>query len=124
MPNIIQIIKMAAVEAVAASDPAAVVFGTVTSVDPLKVAIEQRLILEESHLILTSLVSDFDVDVILDHETESTAGGSGESSFASHSHSVVGTKTMTVKLGLTAGESVIMIKVQGGQKYIILDRVR
>jgi len=124
MPNIIEIIKMAAVEAVAASNPAAVVFGTVTSVDPLKVTIEQRLILEESHLLLTTLVSDFDVDLIMDHQTEATSGGSGESSFASHIHSVVGTKTMTVKLGLIAGETVILMKIQGGQKYIILDRVR
>jgi hypothetical protein len=88
------------------------------------VTIEQRLILEESHLLLTTLVSDFDVDLIMDHQTEVTSGGIAESSFASHSHSVVGTKIMTVKLGLIAGETVILMKVQGGQKYIILDRVR
>jgi len=124
MPNLIEIIKMAAVDAVKASNPAAIVFGTVTSISPLKVNIEQRLTLDESHLVLSSLVSDFEVDVTLNHATENTSGGTGDSSFASHNHAVTGRKTMTIHLGLQVGETVMLLQVQGGQKYIILDRIR
>lgn len=124
MPNLIEIIKMAAVDAVKASNPAAIVFGTVTSISPLKVNIEQRLTLDESHLVLSSLVSDFEVDLTLNHVTENTSGGTGDSSFASHNHAVTGRKTMTIHLGLQAGETVMLLQVQGGQKYIILDRIR
>jgi hypothetical protein len=133
MPSMIEIIKTAAIEAVAASNPAAVLFGTVKSVDPLKIQVEQKLILEEAHLMLTSLVSDFDVDLTMDHETQEhththtitdTYSGGGSASNETHKHSIVGDKTVTVNLGLTVGETVIMLKVQGGQKYIVLDRVR
>lgn len=124
MPNLIEIIKMAAVDAVKASNPAAIVFGTVTSISPLKVNIEQRLTLDESHLVLSSLVSDFEVDVTLNHVTENTSGGTGDSSFSSHNHAVTGRKTMTIHLGLKKDETVMLLQVQGGQKYIILDRIR
>jgi hypothetical protein len=124
MPNMIETIKMAAVEAVKASNPAAILFGTVKSISPLKINIEQRLTLDESHLVLTSLVSDFEVDMTVNHMTENTSGGSGDSSFASHNHVITGKKTFQVHLGLQAGETVILLQVQGGQKYIVLDRVR
>ncbi len=102
MPNLIETIKRAALDAVKASNPASVVFGNVISVSPLKINIEQRLTLDESHLLLTSLVSDFEVEMTLNSVTDS----------------------YTVHLGLQTGEKVILLQVQGGQKYIVLDRVR
>ncbi len=133
MPSLIETIKMAAVEAVKASNPVGIVFGKVTSTEPLKINIEQRLTLDESHLLLTSLVSDFEVDVTLDHETEDhththtifdTYSGGGSASSETHKHEVKGKKTVTVHLGLKVDESVILLRVQGGQKFIILDRIK
>jgi hypothetical protein len=124
MPNMLETIKMAAVEAMKASNPAAVFFGKVISTSPLKINIEQRLTLGSSHLILSTLVSTFSVPVTVDHFTEETSGGLGDASFDSHNHAVTGTKTMTVHLGLSVGETVILLQVQGGQKFIVLDRVR
>lgn len=115
MADLIQTIKRAALEAVKASNPAAILFGTVKSISPLKINIEQRLTLDESHLVLTSLVSDFEVDMTVNHMTENTSD---------HSHAVTGKKTFQIHLGLQAGETVILLQVQGGQKYIVLDRVR
>lgn len=114
MPNMIEIIKTAAIDAVGASNPVAIIFGTVVSASPLKVNIEQRLTLDESHLILSSMVRDYQVDVTLDHMTEIESG---------HSHQVTGKKTMTVHNRLKTGETVMLIQIQGGQKYVILDRV-
>lgn len=133
MPNLIEIIKMAAVEAVKASNPAAIVFGTVTSIEPLKINIEQRLTLDESHLVLSSLVSDFEVEMTVDHLTEDhththtisdTYSGGGSASNETHNHDITGKKTMTIHLGLKVDETVMLLQVQGGQKYIVLDRVR
>ncbi len=124
MPNLIEIIKQASVEAIEASNPTAFVYGTVVSANPLKINLEQRLTLDASHLILTTLVRDFSVDVTLDHATANAQGGTGDSSFATHKHAVSGKKAMTVHLGLKEGEQVLLIRRQGGQKYIVLDRIR
>ena len=123
MPNMIEIIKQAAVEAVKASNPCAIMFGKVISISPLKINVEQRLTLDESHLVLTSLVRDFSVDMTVDHTTEYTSGGSGESSFESHNHAITGKKTFQVHLGLKINEYVMLLQMQGGQKYIVVDRV-
>lgn len=133
MPNLIEIIKRAAVEAVAAAAPCAVLVGKVESIAPLKIVIEQRLTLEAPHLVLTSLVQEFDVDMTVDHSTENdayldTGHSHPHASFASfdstHKHDYKGRKKFTVHLGLKVGETVMLIQVQGGQRYIVLDRVR
>lgn len=132
MPNMVEIIKQAAVEAVKASNPCAIMFGKVISTTPLKINVEQRLTLDESHLILTSLVRDFEVDMTVDHFTEDddylntshSHPDAGTSSFDStHKHAYAGKKTFQVHLGLVENESVLLMQVQGGQKYIVLDRV-
>lgn len=119
----LEIIKQAAVEAVKVSNPCAIMFGKVISISPLKINVEQRLTLDESHLVLTSLVRDFSVDMTVDHTTEYTSGGSGESSFESHNHAITGKKTFQVHLGLKINEYVMLLQMQGGQKYIVVDRV-
>lgn len=133
----IEIIKQAAVEAVAASNPCSILFGQVTSITPLKINVEQRLTLDESHLVLTSIVRDFEIEMTVDHFTENDAylntnhlhpfSGTGSvltASFDStHKHAYKGKKKYLVHLGLKVGESVMLMRVQGGQKYIILDRV-
>ena len=102
MPDLIQIIKRAAMEAMAAANPCSILFGTVSGTTPLEITIEQRLTVDESFLILTSAVSDHSVQV---------------------SDSISGKRTLTILSGLIVGESVLLMQVQGGQKYIVLDRL-
>ena len=116
-------IKRAAIEAVRAEKPFAFVLGTVTSTSPLKIKVDQKLELTAAQLILTNAVRDFTVHMTVDHQTESASGGSGDASFASHKHAYKGTKAYRVHLALKAGEKVIMLRTDGGQKYVILDRV-
>ncbi len=116
-------VKRAAVEAVAAGKPFAFVLGKVTSTSPLKVQVDQKLELTAAQLILTNAVRDYTVRMTVDHETEETSGGSGDSAFASHKHTYKGTKAYRVHLALKVGEQVIMLRTDGGQKFIILDRV-
>lgn len=128
MPNpaakSVENIKRAAMEAVKASMPSGVYFGTVISASPLKISVEQKMTLTEKQLVLTTLVQDFSVNMTVNHTTENRSGGSGDASFASHNHEYKGTKSFFVHLGLKAGEKVILIREQGGQKFIVLDRIR
>lgn len=116
-------IKRAAVDAVEAAKPFAFVLGKVTSVSPLKVLVDQKLELSASSLILTNAVRDYEVYMTVDHETEDASGGSCDAAFASHKHAYKGKKRFKVHLALKPGEQVLLLRADGGQKFIILDRV-
>ena len=124
LPNLVELMKKAALQAVENSMPTGIFFGTVVTTSPLKINVEQKMILDASNLVLTSLVSTFNVDMTMEHFTEETSGGSGYGAFDNHRHEYKGRKKFTVHLGLSPGEKVILLRVQGGQKYIVLDRVR
>lgn len=115
-------LKRAAVEAVEAGKPANVYFGEVVGVSPLKISVEQKLILGEKQLLLSRNVTDFETEVSIGWQTENKGGGSGESAYASHNHAVQGMKKITVHNGLVAGDKVILLRQQGGQKFVVWDR--
>lgn len=121
--DLIRIMKKAALDVVDASKPTAIRFGKVISINPLKIKIEQKITLTEQFLILTRNVTDYKVYMTVDHVTENKSGGSGDASFASHNHEYKGKKEFTVHNGLIVGDEVVMIQMQGGQKYIVIDRL-
>lgn len=121
--SLIPIIKIAAIEAVNASKPTAIVYGKVISISPLKINVEQKMTLTSAQLVLTRNVTEYKVFMTVDHTTESKSGGSGEASFSSHNHEYKGKKEFTVHNALIVGDEVIMVQIQGGQKYIVIDRV-
>lgn len=83
------------------SKPTTFMFGTVTNVNPLKVNVEQRMVLDKHSLILSENVTDHDVSMMVDDER----------------------KTYRIYNALKTGEKVVLLRQQGGQKFIILDRV-
>jgi len=128
LPNLIEIIKQAAVEAVAASNPCAIMFGKVISTSPLKINVEQRLTLDESHLILTSSVRDYKTKISFDNpgiknivKNYSMDDIPGTDYKLSYQQPIQ--NEITVYNGLKMNESVMLLQIQGGQKYIVLDRV-
>ena len=121
--DLLNIVKKAALEAVNASQPSDFCFGKVTSAKPLKISVEQKMTLGAAQLILTRNVTDFKTKVTVDWLTETKGGGSGESSFASHTHALSGKKEITIHNALQVGDEVILLKKKGGQKYLVLDRV-
>lgn len=123
MPNLVELIKMAALDAIKESKPSAILFGKVTSISPLKINVEQKLTLTEAQLILTHNVVDYDLEMTVDHETDYTDGGTGDSAFASHNHTYKGKKVFKVHNGLKVDDDVILVQMQGGQKFIVLDKV-
>lgn len=103
MSNLVEVIKKVALEAVNASNPTSLVIGKVTNISPLQITVEQRLTLDEDFLILTKNVKDHYVDVKVSQADEK--------------------KKRLMYYELKQGESVLLIKMQGGQKYIVLDRI-
>ena len=77
-------------------------FGKVTSKTPLKIKVDNRFEIGEPFIVLTSLVSDFTVDMTVNGQT----------------------KPHEIHLGLNVGEDVLLLRTQKGQKYIIIDRMR
>lgn len=121
--NPIDLVKRAALEAVEAGKPINIVFGTVLSASPLQINIEQKLTLGAKQLILSRNVTDYTVMMTVDHKTEDKAGGSNESAFAIHNHDYKGTKAFLAHNALKIGEKVILLRLQGGQKFLVLDRL-
>lgn len=79
--SLVEVIKKMAVGANDANAPTSVLFGTVTSVEPLEITVDQKLKLTKRFLVLTKNVKDYTVDVTMDWDTENT------SLDANHSHS-------------------------------------
>ena len=131
MPDAVELlktIKRAALDAVDASKPVQVCFGKVTSVSPLKILVEQKLPLGKGQLVICRHVTDYVTTVSIPAEygwaTQNRSGGSGDPAFASHNHDIViSKKKITVHNGLVVGDEVILLRQQGGQKYIVVDRI-
>lgn len=85
--SILEMIKQAAVEAVDAMQPCRIVFGKIISLSPLKISVDQKLILTSAQLAFTRTGKTF-----IDNE-------------------------------LVPGGKVAMIRQQGGQMYLVLDKV-
>lgn len=128
---LVRAVKKAAVEAVRAENPMGVCHGTVTGISPLEITTDQKLILGEKQLILTNAVRDYTVEMTVDHVTEvishghsvtDTYTGGGTAQPVDHSHPYKGRKSFRVHLGLKMGEKVIMVRCDGGQQFVVLDR--
>ena len=124
LPNAVELVKQAAVEAVEATKPVQFLFGKVISVSPLKIQVSAKSIYTEKMLILTRNVTDFEVDMTVSHITENRAGGSGDPAFASHNHEYKGKKKFKVHNALILGDEVVLGRVQGGKRFVVLDRIK
>lgn len=100
--DLVKLIKKAAVEAVDASDPTTIRYGEVISTNPLQIRIDQKLILGTAQLKLTRNVTDY--------ETEMSVNDGAKQIYK-------------VFNALKKGEKVLLIRMQGGQQYIVVDRV-
>lgn len=140
--ELLNTIKQAATEAVDAGSPVNVCFGKVTSAAPLQILVDQKMTLTPSQLVLTRNVTDFTTMVTVqwtsEKENEShkhqlkninTSDGATiasaytETQNVKHTHDVEGTKQMTIHNALEQGEEVVLLRMQGGQKYIVIDRL-
>lgn len=129
--ELVRAVKQAAVDAVRAENPMGICYGTVVSTAPLKIMVDQKKTLTEAQLILTNQVRDFTLEMTVDHQTETvshghpvidTYTGGGTASAVDHAHPYKGRKVFRVHRALKMGEKVILLRCDGGQKFIVLDR--
>lgn len=143
--ELVKIIKKAAVDAVEAMKPANICFGTVESIAPLQINVEQKMTLGKSQLVLCRNVTDYAVHTTMGWQTESysqpaISGSSGQTkpggeqehthefempgtSGTVHDHEISGKKEIVLHHNLSVGDKVVLLRQQGGQKYIVIDRI-
>ena len=96
-------------------------FGTVESVEPLKIRIDQKKVI------------NYYVDITVQHSTDSIYGSWDTSHDhpgawknvipIDHEHEYKGRKKIMMHYSLKKGEKVVLIRQDGGQLYYILDRI-
>ena len=125
MAKLEQALKQMINNAIEYSKPCEIYAGKVKTVSPLTILLNINVpALEEDELILTHLVKDYDVDITVGHFTEETEVVEGAmTDIKKHKHEYKGRKKITIHNGLKAGEGVLLIRQQGGQKFIVLDRI-
>lgn len=108
MPNAVELIKLikrTAVDAVNAAKPTEVCFGKVIGVSPLKITVEQKMTLTAAQLVLTRNVTKYKTQISREETPEEKI-------------------KIIVHNGLVVGDEVVLLRQQGGQKYIVVDRIK
>lgn len=108
-------IRSLGVGAVDAGNPVTVMFGSVTKINPLEVNVDQRFTLDEDFLIVTERLSKYEID--LKHNHSYTDDGAQVATGDALITKIV------IRDGLKVGDKVLLLRMQGGQKYIVWDRV-
>lgn len=140
--DLVKAMKKAARDEREASKPVNVFFGEVVSESPLKINVEQKMVLGESQLVLCRSVTEYTTMVTVQWQTEQEeqthkhqlknitddggdkiASAYTETQDKKHTHDIEGKKQITVHNKLEKGEQVILIRQQEGQKFIVVDRI-
>lgn len=128
MTGFLKVIKQAALDAVNAQKPVQVCYGTVTKDSPLEITVDQKTILEAEDLILCRNVTDYECDVEFSLKTEklqhSHTGVHGPTSVQTLQYEVKNKKKMKVYNALKKDDVVFLIREQGGQRFIVIDRIK
>ncbi|MGM1048647.1 MAG: DUF2577 domain-containing protein [Bacillota bacterium] len=93
----LDIIKKASLSAVGSTNPMAVLYGIVTSQDPLEVNVDQRFSLTEDFLVVGESMTEYKLNI--------------------------GSEEYVIREGLKTGDTVLLVRYQGGQTYLVLDRL-
>ena len=144
--GIIEIIKVAAMDAIENSKPCDLRFGTVSSISPLKVKVSNDFIIPESLLVVPEHLTDYSLNANVggDGNISSSSGGTSVSMHVEGETLIINTnvtstidegeptteevdfvdeRTLTMYSGLNVGDKVVLLRNQGGSSYLILDRV-
>lgn len=96
------------------SDYADIVYGKVISSDPLKIQTSNQMILSESFLVLGRQVTKHQerIRVLAHHDSIGDTSGNRPDVF----------ETIEIDGTLKDGDSVVMIRFNGGQQFFVLER--
>ncbi len=114
MADIIQIIKKAALSAIENSSPTSIMYGVVTNIKPLEIQVEQKLLLTSEFITLTKNVIDYETEITINSNTEEENLNSNQ---------ITEKKKIIIHNGLKQNDKVILLQQQGGQKFIVIDKI-
>lgn len=98
-----------------ASDQCTFMYGTVISATPVTVFVNEKLTLGSEFLVVCKHLTDYEYEVEIKDKTD-VAGS------PPHNHPLSSIKKIKVKNALQPGEKVVLVRQQGGQKYLVIDR--
>lgn len=126
--DMLKAVKKAGIQAMEQTAPAGIMLGVVKSINPLIINVEQRLDLPAGLLLLTDNVRDYKVKLSFDNPSiknivkpysmDDVPGTDYKITFQDAAKNEI-----TIYNGLKAGEKVLLLRVQGGQKFVVLNRV-
>jgi len=152
MMGILDVIKQASKDTIESTQPAAFVFGVVTKTAPLTVSVEGRLTISEPLLIVPETLRTYRIHNVTGNiqgnvdftGTVSMTGVSGtmettepktytivNAAFSGTANSVKLSGKITIASGeifltrvFNIGDELLLARVQGGQRYIVLERMK
>jgi hypothetical protein len=104
----LEAVKLLAYDVLQQENLTDICYGTVTETEPLKIVLEQKLELTESFLVLSQNVIKHTINYSMRRKDSDENWVQYE---------------MIVEKQLKKGERVILIKMTGGQRYVVIDRV-
>lgn len=111
MGSLADVIKQISSGANQAGQPVAIMYGTVKSINPLVVNVDQRFDLTEDFLVIPESLIRYEIDLKHKHPTN------GEDTQDALLDKIV------IREGLKANDGVILIRVQGGSSFLVADKV-
>jgi hypothetical protein len=97
--------------------------GTVSSISPLKIKVNQKLELPESVLLLTFPVKELKINLSHDHQYPNELPTSTTKIEVPKDTDYTDFSEVVIVEGLKVGDKVTMLRVEKGQKYIVLSKV-
>ena len=131
-------VKTAALDAMDNAKLCDLRYGTVVSVSPLKVKVTNQFILPQSLLIVPQHLTNYKIECTISTPSESNSYETEKSvelkdegdPISEHTHKLTITtsggesrQSITVHNALRVGDKVVLLRKQGGQSYLILDRI-
>ncbi len=116
--NLLDVIKSAGVQAVDASYPLQVSIGTIESVHPIAVKMDQRTILTKEFLIIPERLVRYEIDLTHSHSYQDQSGSGDQTRQTGQT-----LQPIVIRSGLQVGDSVLLLRVQGGEQFVVLDKV-
>lgn len=99
--SLLDIIKKASQGAEKAADPCDVLYGKVTNINPLKITLEQKMILTKKFLVLTKNVIDYETFITINNDK----------------------RKITIHNALEENDTVVLLQKRGGQEFIVIDKI-
>lgn len=112
--NLVRVIKRIVKETIENDKPTRVMYGQVVSTNPLKVSVEQRMVLDKNFLVLS------------DRLTRKSTTITVRDNYRNSANELVHTEReidVVFDNSLKTNDKIILLREQGGQKFIILDKV-